>query len=623
MRQSGVTIIAQAQETLASVTERLAQLGQAMDVGANGEVSLLRERERIHFFSFFAFEAPSGGDTTSMEPTSTATFIVLEVSGDGSARQIRNLLADHAPRLLSEVFRTCTHGANDLQPRQWKSFLRKHDAGEGAFYLANPGRSVSQVRREASLRKAASRELLADQREVTATELWKRAQAALANHQERKRWPRLLPFWMRWGLHPKGAQRRVRALGGWCMRLLQVTLYLAGLASAYAVIRGAALANQILLALAPPLIVLSIMVPIWRQERPLRAKRSAWLPFAWRWLRTTSLLFVALGVLALIRQLSNVPLEALTPYEGPALSLSAAVGGALTLVLAGIFAGVVAGRIFACTLLLGTVAFWIEWNLEHWLQPLQLLRDWAVMSAVTFVLAALYTVIFLYLIRRKELTDPEPSIEFDLPRLQRNTDREDRVLHNHLATVTELRPGKLRVYALRVVLRAVAILARVYFNQGDLDSIVSIHFARFVIHSHNGRHRLLFMGNYDGGFSAYLGAFSTVPGTTAVWSNTQGFPRTFGLLFDGACDEQRFKAFGRRSQAQTLGWFSAYPTLSTQDVHAGTLTHLDLNRTPQAHGAQPWFELWRALKSCRPAVIAAQIQAPFDETACDAAVRRL
>jgi hypothetical protein len=51
-----------------------------------------------------------------------------------------------------------------------------------------------------------------------------------------------------------------------------------------------------------------------------------------------------------------------------------------------------------------------------------------------------------------------------------------------------------------------------------------------------------------------------------IWSNTIWYPKTRLLLFKGAKDEEAFKAWTRACQVPTQVWYSAYPTLSVNDV---------------------------------------------------------
>jgi hypothetical protein len=83
----------------------------------------------------------------------------------------------------------------------------------------------------------------------------------------------------------------------------------------------------------------------------------------------------------------------------------------------------------------------------------------------------------------------------------------------------------------------------------------------------NGR-RLLFLSNYDGSWQNYLSEFidQASVGLTGIWSNTVGFPKTRFLIFGGARNEQEFKTFVRNEQVLTTVWYSAYPTLSVENV---------------------------------------------------------
>ena len=132
---------------------------------------------------------------------------------------------------------------------------------------------------------------------------------------------------------------------------------------------------------------------------------------------------------------------------------------------------------------------------------------------------------------------------------------------------------------LRVALFAVNLLARYWFNRGELGGIPTILSARWVMI--DGGRRLLFLDNYGGAWDSYLNEFIDLPGfkgLTALWSNTFvhadgsrfSFPATRFLLWGGAQSEQPFKAYVRESQIETLVWYSAYPMLSTVNVNANT-----------------------------------------------------
>lgn len=146
---------------------------------------------------------------------------------------------------------------------------------------------------------------------------------------------------------------------------------------------------------------------------------------------------------------------------------------------------------------------------------------------------------------------------------------EDRKGQNHMVSVTQIKPGWFRLPVLEVVLWAINLLARLRFNRGSLGGITSIHFARWVITP--DRRSLIFMSNFDGSWERYLNDFIDLAaiGLTAVWTNTDnavGFPGTRWLLFDGARDEARFKAYARYSMVPTNVWYSAYPDISVTNI---------------------------------------------------------
>lgn len=144
--------------------------------------------------------------------------------------------------------------------------------------------------------------------------------------------------------------------------------------------------------------------------------------------------------------------------------------------------------------------------------------------------------------------------------------QEDRQVQNPLTHLVALKPGPFRRFVLRRVLGTIDLLARHYFNKGDLGGIATIHFARWALL--DGDRMLLFFSNYDGSWENYLGDFIDIAsvGLTSIWSNTVDFPRSFLLLFGGARDEERFKSWTRAHQVYTQIWYSAYPKLTVKNV---------------------------------------------------------
>jgi hypothetical protein len=172
------------------------------------------------------------------------------------------------------------------------------------------------------------------------------------------------------------------------------------------------------------------------------------------------------------------------------------------------------------------------------------------------------------LVRPLERRDqPDDDTRVPVETLDAFAAHEDRSgwVQNQLTHLATLKPAKRRWLALRAALVTVDLLSRFYFNLGELGGITSIHFARWVILDDG---RLLFLSNYDGSWESYLGEFvdRAHRGLTAVWSHTEGFPRTRRLTEDGASDEEAFKRWTRRRQLHTQVWYSSYQAFSIENI---------------------------------------------------------
>jgi hypothetical protein len=151
---------------------------------------------------------------------------------------------------------------------------------------------------------------------------------------------------------------------------------------------------------------------------------------------------------------------------------------------------------------------------------------------------------------------------------------------NHLASLTQVKPGFLRRWFLRGSLFLINLLSRFWFNRGELGGIPTIFSARWVLIDH-GR-RLLFLDNYGGAWNSYLNEFidmGAVKGLNAIWSNTYvkaadgtkyAYPESRYYFWKGAQDERPFKAYVRQSQLETIVWYSAYSTLSITNINANS-----------------------------------------------------
>ncbi len=166
---------------------------------------------------------------------------------------------------------------------------------------------------------------------------------------------------------------------------------------------------------------------------------------------------------------------------------------------------------------------------------------------------------------------------------------EDRIVQNQLTHLVDLKPGLFRYVLQHVVLRAIDLLARFVYLDGHLGNITSIHFGRWVVLKDRRwwrlwrrRDRLVFFSNYDFSWDSYLGEFvdRQATGLTAVWSNTEGFPRTTRLINDGARDEERFKQWARSRQIPSQVWWSGVRQSSVENVNNDVEIHRGLASPP-------------------------------------------
>ena len=199
--------------------------------------------------------------------------------------------------------------------------------------------------------------------------------------------------------------------------------------------------------------------------------------------------------------------------------------------------------------------------------------------------------LWVAVLRFKEKRDVQFAAETDFAHVSTLVQSEDRFVQNQMSVVNNMKPGPFRLGTARFVFWAIDLAGRYYYTKGALGSIPSIHFARWVVID-EGR-RVVFFSNFDGSWENYLGDFidKAAVGLTAVWSNTFGFPQTRFLLWDGATDERRFKAYARNTQVVTQVWYSAYKWLSVQNINNNSAIRAGLfaEQTPAETAA--WLRL--------------------------------
>ncbi|HYM60319.1 MAG TPA: hypothetical protein VEZ11_05445 [Thermoanaerobaculia bacterium] len=188
---------------------------------------------------------------------------------------------------------------------------------------------------------------------------------------------------------------------------------------------------------------------------------------------------------------------------------------------------------------------------------------------------------YLFFLRRKERADaaayvPPPPVQNEALNQQFQA-IENQITQNQMTHVVEVKPGKLRYWTLSGVLWAINFLARHALTAGRLADVATVHFARWLyIDDHQ---RLLFMSNFDGPWSAYVGDFvdRTSGYLTGIWSNTFNFPPTRDLVLDGAQDIDGFGWFLRVNQLPTEFFYSAFKDDTVVSIVSTTQIAQDLN----------------------------------------------
>lgn len=214
------------------------------------------------------------------------------------------------------------------------------------------------------------------------------------------------------------------------------------------------------------------------------------------------------------------------------------------------------------------------------------------------VAAALLVFLCLLALRRREDKDHAESTSIGISALNAILAKEDHAAQNHLTAISTMKAGILRRLALRFSFYLISIAAQKVFKPGFLNTINTIHFARWVLLP--GSNRLIFFSNYGGSWESYLEDFiaKASAGLTGVWSNTVGYPRTQWLFLDGARDGDRFKRWARRQQVPTLFWYSAYPDLNTTRIRINSRIRRGI-ASAVGNEARDWLSLFGSLQ--RPA----------------------
>ena len=233
------------------------------------------------------------------------------------------------------------------------------------------------------------------------------------------------------------------------------------------------------------------------------------------------------------------------------------------------------------------LGWWIT-NAVHLIAPLLLLPIVLLLLPLVIVGALIY----LFLLRRLEKTDPELCWRVDQAYSDMLAAAEDHYVTNQFTAMGSLKPGLVRLLTISGVLTTVNWAARHITRPGRLGRIRTIHFARWVFL--DGKKRMVFFSNYDGTVESYMDDFinKTGFGLNAVFSNGIGYPRTNWLVRDGCQDEQKYKDFLRRHTLPSQVWYKAYLGLTAIDLERNTRIRNGLeSRSLSEQDAREWVAL--------------------------------
>jgi hypothetical protein len=172
----------------------------------------------------------------------------------------------------------------------------------------------------------------------------------------------------------------------------------------------------------------------------------------------------------------------------------------------------------------------------------------------------------IYMLRRREKSDPDTAPIPERAHVRATADLEDYQFTNQFTVFGDLKPGHFRLWVTMFLLWVLNWSARHIYSRGYLTRVQTIHFARWVFLDH--RKRLFFASNYDGSVESYMDDFinKVAWGLNLVFSNGVGYPSTRYLLKGGAEHEDKFKRYLRNRQQPTDVWYKAYPGLTAFDL---------------------------------------------------------
>ena len=200
--------------------------------------------------------------------------------------------------------------------------------------------------------------------------------------------------------------------------------------------------------------------------------------------------------------------------------------------------------------------------------------------------------LLIYLLRTRELNDPEFCPRPRTEALQEMRLLEDRDVTNQFTALGPVKPGLFRRWLETVILLLTNYACRHIFTRGHLARVQTIHFAHWAFL--DNKSRVVFASSYDGGHEAYMDDFinKVAFGLNLTFSSGLGWPHTDWLLMRGARREQRFKYYQRRHQVPSQVWYKAYRGLTLTDLERNQRIREGLERAQMSDAqALAWLRL--------------------------------
>jgi len=256
-------------------------------------------------------------------------------------------------------------------------------------------------------------------------------------------------------------------------------------------------------------------------------------------------------------------------------------------------------KFFSVLIMVGAVLS-LLWHLPQWATQAvgEHLLSFVLAIPTALILIGMYLALLYILITRSEKAntphDTETQTEL-VGEMMRNENQE--AAQNHMTSVVGLIPSQFRrrftlPLALSIVLQGLKANRN---RPGFLGSIGTVHYARWIHLPKTNNY--VFYSNYDGSFENYLEDFITKAsfGLTGVWSHSVGFPKTKLLFFGGSEDGDRFKRYARGSMIPTPFWFSAYPSVSAEQIRRNALIRDGIARIDSPSDAEAWLDLFGSI----------------------------